>query len=126
MPVSKTAAAVAGILCALATGCGAAPKHAPTQQEVSAIATAVSDVVYQCQTVAAGYVAGPDGTALARDVDTLLKSREHVRPDARMALASVTGTAWSTTLRRELTLAETNLAAGCSRRQAQRLLRGPG
>ncbi len=114
-----TAAVVAG-LCVVAAGCGAAPKHAPTQQDAGAIATSVSDIVYQCQSVAAGYVAAPDGPALARDVDMLLKSYARVSLDARLTLASGAATA-TTTLRRELTLAETNLAAGCSRRQAQRL-----
>ncbi len=115
-----TRAAVAG-LCVVAAGCGAAPKHAPTQQDAGAIATSVSDIVYECQSVAAGYVAAPDGPALARDVDTLLKSYARVSLDARLTLASVTGAASTTTLRRELALAETNLAAGCSRRQARRL-----
>ncbi len=111
---------VAG-MCVVAAGCGAAPRHAPTQHDAGAIATSVSDIVYECQSVAAGYVAAPDGPALARDVDTLLKSYARVSLDARLTLATVTGAGSTTTLRRELALAETNLAAGCSRRQARRL-----
>ncbi len=81
----------------------------------------MSDIVTQCQSVAAGFIAGPDVRSLGRDVGALLRADERVRPDARFVLGSSAGVTLATTLHKELSLAEENLAAGCSPRQAKRL-----
>jgi hypothetical protein len=77
----------------------------------------MSDIVYQCQSVAAGYIAGADIPSLRRDVDALLGAYRQLRPDATIAM----GSAPRLTLRRELILAEANLQAGCSGSQARRI-----
>ena len=123
---STRAAALIGTLCAVATGCGGSPKQAPTQQDANTIGTSVSDIIYQCQSVAAGYVASPNNVTLARDVGALLKSYQRVRPNASFAIKAASGPSLTTTLRRELALAEANLTPGCSRGQARRLRRGVG
>jgi hypothetical protein len=90
---------------------------------VGAIAAAVSDIVTQCQSVAAGFIAGPDDTSLRRDVDALVRTYGRVRPDARFVLGSSSGVTLATTARKELSLAEQNLAvAGCAPRQETRVL----
>lgn len=110
-----------GCACLIA-GCGGAAKPAPTQREAQTIGAAVSDIVTQCQSVAAGFVAGPDATSLRRDVDVLVHTYDRVRPDARFVLGSSSGVTLATTPRKELSLAEENLAdAGCAPRQATRL-----
>lgn len=105
----------------IAAGCGGTPRRAPTQQDAVTIGAAVSDIVTQCQSVAAGFIAGPDTSALGRDVDALLRADRRVQPDARFVLGSSAGVTLATTLHKELSVAEENLAAGCSRRQAKRL-----
>jgi len=115
--------------CALATGCGgaAAAKHAPSQQEAHSVGLAVGDIVYQCQSVAAGFVAAPNSTSLSHDVNALLSSSEHIQPNARMLLESASGPSTTTTLRRALSLAEANLRLGtCAPRQAERLQQALG
>ena len=112
-----------GCACVIAVGCGGASKRAPTQRDVGAIAAAVSDIVTQCQSVAAGFIAGPDDTSLRRDVDALVRTYGRVRPDARFVLGSSSGVTLATTARKELSLAEQNLAvAGCAPRQETRVL----
>jgi hypothetical protein len=113
---------VTGCACVIAAGCGGANKRAPTQRDVGAIAAAVSDIVTQCQSVAAGFIAGPDATSLRRDVDALVRTYERVRPNARFVLGASSGVTLATTPRKELSVAEENLAvAGCAPRQATRL-----
>ena len=123
---STRAAALIGALCVVATGCGGSSKQAPTQQDAETIGTSVSDIIYQCQSVAAGYVASPDDATLARDVGALLKSDRRVRPDASFAIKAASGPSLTTTLRRELALAEANLTPSCSRGEARRLRSGVG
>ena len=87
---------------------------------MAAIATALSDVVYQCQSVAAGFVANVDATSIRRDVDTLLSVYRGVRKDARITIGTR-----DTTPRQELALAIANLQGGdCAAAQARRLAVG--
>jgi hypothetical protein len=106
--------------CATAAGCGGggSSKRAPTQRDVAVIGAAVSDVVYQCQSAAAGFIAGPDRTAVARDVDRLVAVAADVEADARFRF---TGRAQPTTLRRQLEQAARSLRSGCAPAQAHRL-----
>lgn len=120
------ATALGVALCVVAAGCGGAAKRAPTQQDANAIATSVSEIVYECQSVAAGFIATPNNAALARDVKTLLHSYRQVRPGAPFALDSASGATFTTTLHREVTLAESNLASGCARWLAARLRSAAG
>jgi hypothetical protein len=108
--------------CLSIAGCGSITKTAPTQQDVVAIGAAVSDIVYQCQSVATGFTAGPDVSALRRDVDTLLNVSQRVRPDARFVPGSASGVTSTTNLRQEISLATQNLTlAACAPAQAKRL-----
>jgi hypothetical protein len=121
MTRAATAVIVAGS-CALCLGCGGAKhKPPPTQRDVGAITAAVADIVYQCQSAAAGFVAGPDEAALRRDVDALVSAYGRVRADAPFRLPSSTGQARRTTLRDQAALAARNLSADCSAKQAARV-----
>jgi hypothetical protein len=116
-----------GLLCVLVGGCGSATKRAPTQRDISAISAAMSDIVYQCQAVAAGYVASADTGSLRRDVDALLASYRNVRPDARFVLGGGSEVTVHTTLRQELAVAAGNLEdAGCFPAQARRIAAAVG
>jgi hypothetical protein len=118
----KKALALTGCACVIAAGCGGVTKSAPTQREAQAISAAVSDIVTQCQSAAAGFVAGPDAASLRRDVDALVQTYGRVRANARFVVGSSSGVTLATTPRKELSLAEQNLAAaGCAPRQAIRL-----
>lgn len=98
----------------------------PSQRDIDATAAAVSDIVFQCQSVAAGYIAQPDAPSLERDVDVLVSVFRRVRPDDSFRLGSRGSMTRTTTVRRELALAERNLRdGGCSTGQAERL-RGEG
>ncbi len=99
------------------TACGGADKRAPTREDVATIAGSLSDIVYQCQSVAAGFVAGVDSASITKDVDALLQVAHAVRPDAMFAVGAL-----HTTLRKELGLARANLTGGgCAAAQARRL-----
>ncbi len=101
---------------------GSAARPAPTQGQVNRILTAMSDIVYQCESVATGYVASADGPSLVRDVDALVNAYRHVSGDAQFAIRTPSGPGERTTLRKQLTLAEGSLAnANCSPGQAQRI-----
>lgn len=77
----------------------------------------MSDLVYQCQAVTAGFVAGADAAAVKHDVDVLLATYRRVRPDARITIGPL-----HTTPRHELALAQGNLrAGGCATAQARRV-----
>lgn len=94
--------------------------RAPTHQDVAAIAGALSDIVYQCQSLSAGFVASVDAPSIRRDVDGLLRIYDAVRPDARITIGAL-----HTTPRKELTLAQANLQGGdCAPAQAHRLAVG--
>jgi len=116
----RTAAVVVIAACAIATGCGGgSSKRAPSERDVTVIGTSVSDVVYQCQSAAAGFVAGPDRAALKRDVDGLVDVAGRVQADARFRLSA--RAAGTTTLRDQVALAVRSLRAECSPQQAARL-----
>jgi hypothetical protein len=118
-PSSAVATVVAVIAaCATAAGCGGGPsKPLPSQRDVAVITTSVSDVVYQCQSAAAEFIAAPDHGALKRDVDRLVSAAARLRADA--PFRSARGP--RTTLRQQLALAARNLRARCSPEQAARL-----
>jgi hypothetical protein len=114
--VSAIAVAAA---CLAVTACGGASgpaRRPPTGHDVAVIAQAMSDVVYQCQSVAVGLTANPDAAAIRRDVDALLGAYRRVQPDAKLTIGPL-----HTTLRRELGLARANLQAGCATGAARRL-----
>jgi hypothetical protein len=97
--------------------CGGAAKAPPNRQDVATIAASVSDIAYQCQAVAAGYVAGVDGASIRKDVTALLRVSRRVRPDAPFSVGAL-----RTTLHSELALAQANLEGqGCAAGQARRL-----
>jgi hypothetical protein len=110
--------ACASVACA---GCGGDEKAAPTQRDASAITAAVSDIVYQCQSAAAGFIAGPDQAALRRDVDALVRAYDRLRPDAAYRVGAAGGPSRRTTLRQQAALAERNLSAECAPKQASRV-----
>ena len=106
-----------GLVLLAVTGCGGAAKRAPTRQDVATIAASLSDIVYQCQSVAAGFVASVDDAWIKKDVDALLQVSRRVRADARFAAGAL-----HSTLHKELGLARANLqGGGCAAAQARRL-----
>jgi hypothetical protein len=91
---------------------------------VARITAAVSDIVYQCQSVASGFIAAPDATSLAKDVNALMDADRRVLSNVTFVVGSPAGITRRTTLSREIALAEHNLLTGdCSRAQAERLQR---
>lgn len=88
------------------------------------VSAALSDIVYQCQSVAAGFTASPDDAVLRDDVDKLLRVYRRVRSDAPLVIGSASGVTVHTTLRRELAVAAGNLEDGCFRAQARRIAAG--
>lgn len=102
---------------ALLAGCnGDPPKVPPDRRDVSRLVTAVSDVVYQCLAVEAGYSNRLDARAVERDVEFLVDAWGRLRADSRFRIE--TGT---TTLRRQSRVAYRRLDRGCAPRQAARL-----
>ena len=120
-PSSAVAAliAVAVVMAGAATaGCGAGhSKPPPNQRDIAVITASVSDIVFQCQSAAAQYIAGPDRNALKRDVDSLVSAAARLQADAPVRAAR----GQRTTLRQQLALAARNLRADCSRELATRL-----
>jgi hypothetical protein len=117
-PVAAVAAVAA---CLAMTGCGGGgssgpPKRPPSAGDVAAVAGAMSDIVFQCQSVQAGLTASVDASAIGRDVDVLLHVYRRVRPDAKLTIGPL-----HTTPRHELELARANLQGGCSPAAARRL-----
>jgi hypothetical protein len=113
-----------GAICLTATACGATEpvRRTPTKQDVATIAQTLSDIVYQCQSVAAGFVAGADPAAIKGDVDALLRTYRRVRPDARLTIGPL-----HTTPRKELALAQANLQmAGCAPAEGREVLATEG
>jgi hypothetical protein len=120
----RRALAIAALVCAglMPTACGSAARHPPTPSDVSAISAAVSDIVYQCQSVGAGFVAAPDTPSLAHDVTVLVDADRRVRPDAGFVLGTGSGIRRRTSLRSEIVLAAQVMAqSGCLPAQARRL-----
>jgi hypothetical protein len=105
--------------CVIAAGCGGgSSKREPNERDVAVIAASVSDVVYQCQAAAAGFIAGPDRATLKRDVDRLVALAGDVEPDARFRFPR---RAEPTTLRAQLQQTERSLRADCAPEQAARI-----
>lgn len=108
--------------CVLAGGCGGTSRRAPTGRDIRTISAAMSDIVYQCQSVAAGFTASADTAALRADVDELLGMYHRVRADAPFALSGSSALTVHTTLRKQLAVAAGNLENGdCYPAQARRI-----
>jgi hypothetical protein len=101
-------------------GCGEDEKPPPSQGDIARIGSSLGDIVFQCQSAAAGYIAEPDRAQIARDVDTLLRTLDRVSADARYTAGTKPGPTRRTSLRGELELARRELAV-CEPRQAERL-----
>jgi hypothetical protein len=95
---------------------GDQPKVNPDQRDVNRVMAAVSEVVYQCLAVEAGYTDRLESKSVGRDVDYLVDAWARLRPDAHFRTA--TG---MTTLRRQSNVAARRLERGCAPRQADRL-----
>jgi hypothetical protein len=111
--------AFAIVLCsaALPLSCdGDEPKVAPDQRDATRVVAAVSDVVYQCSSVEAGYTDRVEVRQVERDVDTLVRAWDRLRPDSPFRTA--TG---RTTLRRQASVAVRRLEEGCVPKEATRL-----
>jgi hypothetical protein len=102
--------------CALAACAGEEPKAVPGKRDVDRLLAAVSDVVYQCGAVDAGYVKNVDAASIKRDVDFMVDAWDRLRPDSRFRTA--TGTS---TLGRQARLVVRRLEAGCAPSQGARL-----
>jgi hypothetical protein len=121
------AGVLAGCACLTLAACGDSSRRPPTQRDVATIATAVSDIVYQCQSVATGFIAAPDAASLQRDVKSLLDADRRVRSDASFTVGSRAGITRKTTLSKEMALAARNLTnANCAPAQAKRLRQALG
>jgi hypothetical protein len=95
---------------------GDPPKVTPQPRDVNRIVAAVSDLVYQCLAVEAGYTNRLERRSVERDVDVLLDGWTRLRADSRFRTA--TGT---TTLRRQAKIAVRRLDQDCAPKQAARL-----
>jgi hypothetical protein len=107
-----------------ATGCGGSQpvRRAPSHEDVATIGRALTDIVYQCQSGAAGFVASVDAASIDHDVDVLLRTYRRVRPSTPITIGVL-----HTTPRRELALASANLQmASCATGQARRLIGAVG
>jgi hypothetical protein len=109
---------VVGLAGAPGCGGGGASKREPTQRDIALVGAAVADVVYQCQSAAAGFIAGPDRAALKRDVDRLVAVARDVEADARFRFPR---RAEPTTLRAQLQQTERSLRADCAPEHAARI-----
>jgi hypothetical protein len=112
-----------GIALAVASalvGCGGEAKPAPAPRDIAAVGSSVGDIVFQCQSVAAGFIDEPDRKQLTHDVDVLLGTFERVSGDARYKVGKAPGPTRSTSVRGELRLARNRLAA-CEPGLARRL-----
>jgi hypothetical protein len=119
--VATVAGAAAACLALAACGGGSSRKP-PSEADVAAISRSVSDIVYQCQSVATGFVAAPDAATIKRDVNSLVSANERVQADASFVLGSQSPLRRKTTLSKEIALAAHNLQLGdCSPAQAKRL-----
>jgi hypothetical protein len=102
--------------CALIACGGDEPKVEPAPRDVDRLVAVVSDVVYQCGAVDAGFLDRVDTRSLARDVDYLLDALHRFRPDARFRTRAGTST-----LGRQAKLALRRLEDDCAPAQAARL-----
>ena len=122
---SRHGAAGAAVLaaCFALSACGGgASRKPPSQADIAKIAASVSDIVYQCQSVATGFIAAPDATTIKRDVSSLVSANQRLQADASFVLGSQSALRRKTTLSKEIALAAHNLQLGnCSPAQATRL-----
>ena len=101
-------------------GCGSEAKPAPAPRDIAAVGSSVGDIVYQCQSVAAGFIDAPDRAQLTRDVDVLLRTFERVSGDARFKVGTAPGPTRRTSVLGEVRLARSELSA-CQPGLARRL-----
>jgi hypothetical protein len=121
---SRCAVAGAGVVaaCLALVACGGSTREPPSQADIATIVSSVSDIVYQCQSVATGFIASPDASTIKRDVNSLLSANDRVEADASFVLGSQSALRRKTTLSKEIALAAHNLQLGnCSPAQAKRL-----
>lgn len=108
--------------CLALVACGGTTRKPPSQADIAAIGRSVSDIVYQCQSVASGFIAAPDAGEIKRDVNSLVSANHRVQGNARFVLGSQSPLERKTTLSKEIALAAHNLLLGnCSPAQAKRL-----
>jgi hypothetical protein len=119
----RRAAGLASVVACLAlVACGGTTRKPPSQADIAAIGRSVSDIVYQCQSVANGFIAVPDAGEIRRDVNSLVSANHRVQADASFVLGSQSPLERKTTLSKEIALAAHNLQLGnCSPAQAKRL-----
>ena len=96
----------------------------PTTEDVAAIGAAVSEVVAQCEAVAAGYVEEPERDTLERQVGVLADAAGRFDVGTAFTVGGATEVAGPTTLRAQLDLAARHLRAGCAPDLASRLRTG--
>lgn len=107
-------------MAAAVAACGNDPKPSPKPDDIAVIGSSVGDIVYQCESVAAGFVAEPDGAQLKRDVNALLAAADRVNPDAKYEAGTAPGPTRRTSVRGELRLAR-RLLKTCDSSLAKRL-----
>lgn len=107
-------------MAATLAACGGEPDPPPGPKEIARIGSSLGDIVFQCESVAAGFIAAPDRARLTRDVDALIAVFDRVSPDSAYTAGAEPGPTRRTTARGELRLARRTLAA-CEPRLAQRL-----
>jgi hypothetical protein len=100
--------------------CGSDPKPPPKPDDIAAIGSSVGDIVYQCQSVEAGFIAEPDDGQLRRDVKVLLTAADRVDPDAEYKAGAAPGPTRRTSVRGELRLAR-RILKKCDPALAKRL-----
>ena len=115
-----TAVALSFSFALLIGGCGQEARTEPTQSDATAITRSVNGIVEQCGMAESGFVAGVDEKLLADDVDRLGRVAARVRPDARFRIEGLPPELATTTLARQLRLAEGKLDT-CSPELAGRL-----
>lgn len=109
-------AAVISWACLVGACNGDEPKVPPDQRDVNRLVAAVSDVVYQCLAVEAGYTDRLEARSVERDVDILVDAWGRLRADSRFRTA--TGTS---TLRQQTKITLRRLEHECAPEQAARL-----
>jgi hypothetical protein len=115
----RSVGALAIVVCSagLLLACdGDEPKATPDRRDANRVVAAVSDVLYQCLAVEAGYTDRVEARQVERDVDYLVRAWDRLRPDSRFR--TPTG---STTLRRQSGVAIRRLEEGCAPKEAARL-----
>lgn len=108
------------MLAAAVAACGEKDKPAPGPADVARVGSSIGDIVFQCQSVAAGFVEEADRPQLTRDVNTLLGMLDRVSADAAFTAGAKPGPTRRTSLRGELRLARRTLM-GCEPALAGRL-----